>query len=90
MGGGGEGAGGLLAAPGAADDDPQALSVVPMPIASIVRNIAELPTARPIDVRKARLAIVLFFAVIFLSALSGLMILRRLSIVRATLFPRRN
>ena len=67
-GGGGDGAGGLAGAPGAADDDPQAFNVVPIPIAAIVRNIAELPTARPIEVRKSRLAMVLFFVVIFSSA----------------------
>jgi hypothetical protein len=65
-GGGGDGAGGLTGAPGAAEDDPQAFKVVPIPIAIIVRSIAELPTARPIDVRKSRLAILLFFEVILL------------------------
>ena len=64
-GGGGGGAGGN---PGAAEEDPQALRVVPIPIAIIVRSIAELPTARPIEVRKSRLAMLVFFAVIFLLA----------------------
>lgn len=64
---GGGGAGGFVGAPGAADEDPQALSDVPMPIAIIVRSIAELPTARPIEVRKSRLAMLVFFEVIFLS-----------------------
>ena len=65
--GGGGGAGGLIGAPGAAEEDPQAFRVVPMPIATIVRSIAELPTARPIEVRKSRLAMLLFFEVILLS-----------------------
>jgi hypothetical protein len=43
--------------PGAADEEPQADNDVPMPIAAIVRNMAELPTARPIEVRKSRRAI---------------------------------
>jgi len=43
----GGGGGGLGAAPGAADDDPQLASEVPIPIAAIVLNIAELPTALP-------------------------------------------
>jgi hypothetical protein len=53
-GGGGEGGGELGAAPGAADDDPQLASEVPIPIAAIVLNIAELPTARPTAVRNSR------------------------------------
>jgi len=53
-GGGGEGGGGLGAAAGAADDDPQLASEVPMPIAAIVLNIAELPTALPTAVRNSR------------------------------------
>ena len=71
-GGGGDGAGGVGGVPGAAEDDPQAFNVVPIPIAIIVRSIAELPTARPIEVRKSRLAIELFFEVIVFSALAGL------------------
>lgn len=66
--GGGGGAGGLIGAPGAADDDPQALNEEPMPIAAIVLSIAELPTARPIEVRNSRLARLAFFVVIILSA----------------------
>lgn len=58
--------------PGAADDEPQAVSDVPMPIAAIVRSIAELPTARPIDVRKSRLAIPLFFVGISFPAVNRL------------------
>ena len=53
-GGGGEGGGGLGAAPGAADDDPQLASEVLMPIAAIVLNIAELPTALPTALRNSR------------------------------------
>lgn len=53
-GGGGGGAGGFGAAAGAAEDDPQAASEVPIPIAAIVRSIAELPTALPIAVRNSR------------------------------------
>ena len=52
--GGGGGGAGLV---DAADEEPQALSVVPMPIATIVRSIAEPPTARPTETRKSRLAI---------------------------------
>ena len=52
-GGGGGGSGRA----GAADEEPQALKVVPMPIAVIVRSIAEPPTARPTEARKSRLAI---------------------------------
>jgi hypothetical protein len=48
---------GLPGIPGAADEEPQLASDVPMPIAAIVFNMAELPTARPIDVRKSRRAI---------------------------------
>jgi hypothetical protein len=51
---GGGGGGGFDAVPGAADDDPQLASEVPMPIAAIVLNIAELPTARPTAVRNSR------------------------------------
>jgi hypothetical protein len=47
---GGGGGGGF----GAADDDPQLASEVPMPIAAIVLNIAELPTALPTAVRNSR------------------------------------
>jgi hypothetical protein len=50
----GGGGGGLDAAPGAADDDPQLESEVPIPIAAIVLNIAELPTALPTAVRNSR------------------------------------
>ena len=53
-GGGGGGDGGLGDEPGAAEDDPHALSEVPIPIAAIVRNIAELPTALPTAVRNSR------------------------------------
>jgi len=66
--GGGGGAGGFIGAPGAADDDPQALSDVPIPIAAIVRSIAELPTARPMEVRNSRLARLVFFVGMILSA----------------------
>lgn len=52
--GGAGGGGGLGAAPGAADDAPQLASEVPMPIAAIVLNIAELPTALPTAVRNSR------------------------------------
>ncbi len=56
--GGGEGAGGGAGgAPGDADDDPQAVSVVPMPMAAMVFSMAEPPTARPTAARKSRLAI---------------------------------
>jgi hypothetical protein len=54
--GGGGGAGGLATTPGAADDDPQLVVAAPRPIAIIVLSIAELPAARPIAVRKSRLA----------------------------------
>lgn len=53
-GGGGAGGGGLGEEPGAAEDEPQAESVVPIPIAAIVRSIAELPTALPTAVRNSR------------------------------------
>ena len=43
--------------PGAADDEPQLANEVPIPIAAIVLNMAELPTARPTDVRNSRRAI---------------------------------
>ena len=52
-GGGGGGSGRA----GAADEEPQAFKVVAMPIAVIVRSIAEPPTARPMETRKSRLAI---------------------------------
>ena len=51
-GGGGGGIGFL----DSADEEPQALSVVPIPMAAIVRSIAEPPTARPTEARKSRLA----------------------------------
>ena len=51
--GGGGGGGGGGEPPGAADDEPQAVSVEPIPMAAIVLNIAEPPTARPIDIRKS-------------------------------------
>ncbi len=51
---GGDGGGGFGAVAGAADDDPQLASEVPMPIAPIVLNIAELPTALPTAVRNSR------------------------------------
>lgn len=56
-GGGGSGGGGE---PGDADDEPQAASEVLIPIAAIVRSIAELPTAFPIAVRNSRRAIFSF------------------------------
>jgi hypothetical protein len=51
---GGGGGGGFGAMPGAAEDEPQLASEVPMPIAAIVLNIAELPTALPTAVRNSR------------------------------------
>jgi len=51
---GGGGGGGFGAVPGAAEDEPQLASEVPMPIAAIVLNIAELPTALPTAVRNSR------------------------------------
>ncbi len=54
MPGGDGGSGGFGAAPGAADDEPQAASEVPIPIAAIVRNIAEPPTALPMAVKNSR------------------------------------
>jgi hypothetical protein len=48
------GSGGFGAVPGAAEDEPQLASEVPMPIATIVLNIAELPTALPTAVRNSR------------------------------------
>jgi hypothetical protein len=68
----GGGAGGLVGAPAAADDDPQAPSVVPMPMAAIVRSTAELPTARPMEVRKSRRAMLAFLLGIFLSTVHWL------------------
>lgn len=58
-GGGGGGGGGGPPPPGAdcAEDDPHAASDVLIPIAAIVRNIAEPPTALPIAVRNSRRAI---------------------------------
>ena len=56
-GGGAGGGGGGGGDPGAADDDPQPATVLPIPIANMVRNMAEPPTARPTDARKSRLAI---------------------------------
>jgi len=53
-GGGGDVGGGGGGVPGDADDDPQAESVVPIPIATMVLSIAEPPTARPIDARNSR------------------------------------
>ena len=66
-GGGGSGAGG-----GAdwADDEPHADNEVLMPMAAIVRSIAELPTALPIDVRNSRRAIFDSLEVISLTCLS--------------------
>jgi hypothetical protein len=58
-----------MGGPLAAEDDPQAFSVVPIPIAAIVLSIAELPTARPIEVRKSRLAMPLFFIAMFVPAI---------------------
>ena len=55
-GGGGGGGGGAGGEPAAAEDEPQLASDVPMPMASIVRSIAEPPTARPTEVKKSRLA----------------------------------
>lgn len=51
------GGGGGSGRAGAADEEPQAFKAVPMPIAAIVRSIAEPPTALPMEVRKSRLAI---------------------------------
>jgi hypothetical protein len=59
--GGGGGAGGTGGDELAADDEPQADSVLVMPIAAIALSIAEPPTARPIDSRNCRLAIGLSF-----------------------------
>jgi len=53
-GGGGGGAGGFGALPGAAVDDPQLASDVPIPIAAIVWSNAELPAALPMAVRNSR------------------------------------
>jgi len=50
----GGGAGGFGAIAGAAEDDPQLASDVPIPIAAIVLNIAEPPTALPMAVRNSR------------------------------------
>lgn len=55
--GGGAGAGGGSGREDAADEEPQAFNVVPIPSAAIVRSIAEPPTARPTEARKSRLAI---------------------------------
>jgi len=54
MPGGSGGGGGIGAVPGAAEDDPQLASEVPIPIAAMVRNIAEPPTALPMAVRNSR------------------------------------
>jgi len=54
MRGGGGGAAGFGAVPEAAEDDPQLASDVPIPIAAMVLNIAELPTALPMAVRNSR------------------------------------
>jgi hypothetical protein len=65
MAAGGLGGGfGLPGIAGAADEEPQLASDVPIPIAAIVFNMAELPTARPIDVKKSRRAIRFCFAFI--------------------------
>lgn len=53
LGGGGAGGSG---ATGAADDDPHDETDVVMPIADIARSIAELPTVRPMAVKKSRRA----------------------------------
>jgi hypothetical protein len=50
---GGDG-GGVGAVGGAADDEPQLESEIPIPIAAIVLNIAELPTALPTALRNSR------------------------------------
>jgi hypothetical protein len=55
--GGGGGGGGGGGDPGAADDDPQPATLLPIPIANMVRSMTEPPTARPTDARKSRLAI---------------------------------
>lgn len=47
---------GLPGPTGAAAEEPQLEIDVLTPIAAIVLNIAELPTARPIEVRNSRLA----------------------------------
>lgn len=56
-GGGGSGGGGTGAVTGAADEEPHADIVVAMPRAAIARNMAEPPTALPIEVRNSRRAI---------------------------------
>ena len=53
--GGGEG-GGTGACAGSADDEPQPAAALAIPIAAIARNIAEPPTARPMDARNSRRA----------------------------------
>jgi hypothetical protein len=45
-------------------------------MAIIVRSIAELPAARPIDAKKSRLAMLLFFEVIFCPLFVGMLIIR--------------
>ena len=63
------GGGGGTGREGAADEEPQAFKAVPMPIAAIVRSIAEPPTARPTEARKSRLAIRVGFDVMWSWAL---------------------
>lgn len=66
--GGGPGGGGGLppVGPDWADEEPHAASELLIPMAAIVRNIAELPTAFPIEVRNSRRAMRFFSPVIII------------------------
>ena len=60
VGGGGVG----LLDPPAAEEEPQLVDAVAMPIATMVRSIAVLPTALPTEVRNSRRAILFLAKVI--------------------------
>lgn len=60
----------------AADDEPHAETAVPIPIASIVRNMAEPPTALPTAVRNSRRAIP-DFLLIYVAATAGVRLMRQ-------------
>ncbi|MED5460981.1 MAG: hypothetical protein VYC03_00080, partial [Pseudomonadota bacterium] len=63
-GGGGAGGGGAGDAEEDAEEEPHADSVVLIPKAAMICNMADPPTALPIDARKSRLAIRILFALI--------------------------